>query len=197
MTLAPIVSCDDEPLVLVNDADDEVGCATKQRCHDGDGLLHRAFSVFLFSPEGEVLLQQRSGQKRLWPGAWSNACCSHPRRGETIGGAVHRRLREELALEAPVRFLFKFRYHARYEAVGAEHEICHVYAGPLIHRPAVNPNEVAATMMIPVGALDRELAARPELYTPWLKLEWARVRETWPTVEEISPNPADLGSSAV
>ena len=196
-SLAPIVSFDDEPLVLVNDADDEVGCATKQRCHDGDGLLHRAFSIFLFSPEGEVLLQQRSGQKRLWPGAWSNACCSHPRRGETLDGAVHRRLREELALEAPVRFLFKFRYHARYEAVGAEHEICHVYAGPLIRRPAVNPNEVAATMMIPASALDRELAARPELYTPWLKLEWTRVRETWPTVEEISSSPADLGSSAV
>ena len=184
MTLPPIVSFDDEPLVLVNHADDEVGFATKERCHDGEGLLHRAFSVFLFSPEGEVLLQQRSGQKRLWPGAWSNACCSHPRRGETIAGAVHRRLREELALEAQVRFLFKFRYHARYEAAGAEHEICHVYAGPLIGRPAVNPNEVAATTMMAARALDRELADRPELYTPWLKLEWARVRETWPTVQE-------------
>ena len=75
MQPAPTVSFDDEPLVLVNEADEEVGFETKQRCHDGDGLLHRAFSVFLFSPDGDVLLQQRSGQKRLWPGAWSNTCC--------------------------------------------------------------------------------------------------------------------------
>src|SRR5580765_3582412 len=81
---SPRVSFDNEPLVLVNDTDDEIGFASKQRCHDGDGLLHRAFSVFLFSQNGEVLLQQRSEQKRLWPGAWSNSCCSHPRRGETL-----------------------------------------------------------------------------------------------------------------
>src|SRR5438552_4069650 len=119
MTLPPIVSSEDERLVLVNDNDDEIGFATKQRCHDGEGLLHRAFSVFLFSPQGEVLLQQRSRQKRLWPGAWSNTCCSHPRRGELIGRAVDRRLREELALEAQVGFQFKFRYHARYDDAGA------------------------------------------------------------------------------
>jgi isopentenyl-diphosphate delta-isomerase len=195
MTLTPIVSFEDEPLVLVNDADDEVGVATKQRCHDGEGLLHRAFSVFLFSPEGEVLLQQRSGQKRLWPGAWSNTCCSHPRRGESIGGAVQRRLREELALEAQVRFLFKFRYHARYDAAGAEHEICHAYAGALTGRAAVNPNEVAATTLMAASALDRDLADRPEVYTPWLRLAWTRVRETWPTAHEIIGSPS-TGSSA-
>lgn len=196
MTLSPIVSFDDEPLVLVNEADDEVGYATKQRCHDGEGLLHRAFSVFLFLPEGEVLLQRRSDQKRLWPGAWSNTCCSHPRRGEPITGAVHRRLREELALEAQIRFLFKFHYHARYDAAGAEHEICHVYAGGLVGRPSVNVNEVAATKLMAVSALDRDLADRPEAYTPWLKLAWVRVRETWPTVHEIIVT-TSAGSSAV
>jgi isopentenyl-diphosphate delta-isomerase len=185
------VSFDDEPLVLVNEADDQIGVATKQRCHDGEGLLHRAFSVFLFSREGDVLLQQRSAQKRLWPRVWSNACCSHPRQGETLSGAVHRRLSEELALEAPVRFLFKFRYHARYDAGGAEHELCHVYAGLLTGRPVVNANEVAATTMMAPDALDRALAARPELYTPWLKLEWARIRaEAWPVVEDILGAPS-------
>jgi isopentenyl-diphosphate Delta-isomerase len=187
---SPLVSFDEEPLVLVNEDDDEVGFATKQRCHDGEGLLHRAFSVFLFSPEGAVLLQQRSAQKRLWPGRWSNTCCSHPRRGETLGGAVRRRLREELGLDAPVRFLFKFRYHARYDPGGAEHELCHVYAGPLTGRPAVNANEIAATTMMAADALDRELAARPQLYTPWLELEWPRIRaETWSAVEEILGTP--------
>jgi isopentenyl-diphosphate delta-isomerase len=148
--------------------------------------LHRAFSVFLFSPEGEVLLQQRSGQKRLWPGAWSNACCSHPRRGESLDEALRRRLREELSLETPVRFLFKFRYHARYDTDGAEHEICHVYAGLFTSQPAVNANEIAATTIVTAAALDTDVATRPERYTPWLKLEWARLRgETWSTVQQF------------
>jgi isopentenyl-diphosphate delta-isomerase len=186
MTSAPLVSFDDEPLVLVNDDDEELGFATKRRCHDGNGVLHRAFSVFLFSSAGDVLLQQRSEQKRLWPRAWSNACCSHQRRGETLDAAVRRRLREELSLEPEVRFLFKFRYHARYDAHGSERELCHVYAGRLDGWPAVNANEVAATKLMPAAALDRDIHLHPELYTPWLKLEWAQVRgDMWPAIQEL------------
>ena len=184
--VAPVVSFDDEPLVLVNEADEEIGFATKERCHDGDGLLHRAFSVFLFSPEGDVLLQRRSDQKRLWPGVWSNACCSHPRRGETLDGALRRRLREELSLETPLRFLFKFRYQARYETSGAEHELCYVYAGLFTGQPAVNANEIAATTVMTATALDTDIASRPERYSPWLKLEWARMRaEAWSLIEQF------------
>jgi len=184
--VSPVVSFDDEPLVLVNDADEEIGFATKGRCHDGEGLLHRAFSVFLFSPEGEVLLQQRSGQKRLWPGAWSNACCSHPRQGETLEEALRRRLREELSLQTPIQFLFKFRYHARYETSGAERELCHVYAGLFTRQPAVNANEIAATTIMTAAALDIDVVTHPERYTPWLKLEWARLRgETWSNVQQF------------
>jgi len=184
--VSPVVSFDDEALVLVNDADEEIGFATKGRCHDGEGLLHRAFSVFLFSPEGEVLLQQRSGQKRLWPGAWSNACCSHPRQGETLEEALRRRLREELSLETPIRFLFKFRYHARYQTSGAERELCHVYAGLFTRQPAVNANEIAATTIMTAAALDIDVVTHPERYTPWLKLEWARLRgETWSNVQRF------------
>ena len=80
----PIVSFDDEPLVLVDSADHDQGFLDKASCHDGDGVLHRAFSVFLFNSKLELLLQQRSGQKRLWPMWWSNSCCSHPRKGETM-----------------------------------------------------------------------------------------------------------------
>ena len=186
MISPPTVSFDDEPLILVNDADEEIGFATKRRCHDGEGLLHRAFSVFLFSSDGEVLLQQRSAEKRLWPGAWSNACCSHPRHGETLEEAVRRRLHEELSLETPVHFLFKFRYHARYDTRGAEHELCHVYAGVVMGQLAVNANEIAATTIMPVAKLDHDIETRPERYTPWLKLEWARLRgESWSTVQQF------------
>ena len=172
--------------MLVNEADLEVGFATKQSCHDGDGLLHRAFSVFLFSPTGDVLLQQRSAHKRLWPGAWSTTCCSHPRCGETLDVAVRRRLREELGVEAEVEFLFKFQYHARYDGGGAEHELCHVYAGLLKGTVTVNPNEIAETRMMRADVLDRELEALPGLYSPWLKLEWTRLRtDSWPSVRKI------------
>lgn len=186
MRLPPVVSFDDEPLVLVNDADEELGFATRERCHEGAGLLHRAFSVFLFSSEGNVLLQRRSGQKRLWPGAWSNACCSHPRRGETTDAAVHRRLREELSLATPIRFLFKLHYHARYDDRGGERELCHVYAGRLAGRPVVNANEIAATEMVTAADLDQDVRNRPGRYTPWLKLEWLRLRgEMWPALCEF------------
>ena len=69
------------------DADDrEIGHASKAACHDGHGILHRAFSLFVFNERGELLLQQRSAEKRLWPGYWSNSCCSHPRQGEAMRG---------------------------------------------------------------------------------------------------------------
>jgi isopentenyl-diphosphate delta-isomerase len=186
VTTSSIVSFDDEPLILVDQDDRELGFETKQHCHDGAGILHRAFSVFLFDADGDVLLQQRSDLKRLWPETWSNACCSHPRRGETVDAAVGRRLREELGLATLARYLFKFHYHATYGTLGAEHELCHVYAGRLRGAPAVNPNEIAALRMVAPAVLDRELAERPDLYTPWLKLEWQRIRAShWPEITAL------------
>ena len=80
-----VVSRDDELLILVDDDDRQIGTLDKSSCHDGEGTLHRAFSLFVFNPEGETLLQRRHTDKRLWPGYWSNGCCSHPRVGEELG----------------------------------------------------------------------------------------------------------------
>jgi isopentenyl-diphosphate delta-isomerase len=180
------VSFDDEPLILVDADDKPVGFETKQRCHAGEGLLHRAFSVFLFDAAGKVVLQQRSSQKPLWPGIWSNACCSHPRRGESVDEAVVRRLREELGAADPTTYVFKFRYHARYGAVGAEHELCHVYVGRQRSTLRVNANEIAAVKVCEPTELDRELETRPDAYSPWLSLEWRQLRTShWPTVEAL------------
>ena len=79
-----VVSSEAEELILVDEHDREQGYLSKAACHDGSGILHRAFSAFLFNAAGKVLLQQRAGLKRLWPGYWSNSCCSHPRRGESM-----------------------------------------------------------------------------------------------------------------
>ena len=124
-----VVSSDDEQLILVDSDDREIGFLAKADAHRGRGTLHRAFSLFVFNPAGELLLQQRAEGKRLWPGYWSNTCCSHPRCGEKMDNAVRRRLQEELGMSAELEFLFKFRYQAQYDDQGAEHELCWVYAG--------------------------------------------------------------------
>src|SRR2546421_1371118 len=91
-TGADDISPDCEPLILVDEADREIGHMSKAQCHQGGGVLHRAFSLLLFNDAGELLLQQRAASKRLWPRHWSNSCCSHPRRAETLEAATHRRL---------------------------------------------------------------------------------------------------------
>jgi isopentenyl-diphosphate Delta-isomerase len=170
-----VVSHDDEQLILVDGDDREIGFLRKADAHLGSGTLHRAFSLFVFNSAGELLLQQRANGKRLWPGYWSNTCCSHPRRGETMQRAIHRRLREELGLQAELEFLFKFQYQSQYDAGGAEHELCSVYAGRSNARPRANVREVAAWRYATPQALQAEIACAPESFTPWFKMEWTRI----------------------
>jgi isopentenyl-diphosphate delta-isomerase len=170
-----VVSRDDEQLILVDRDDRELGFLAKVDAHLGVGTLHRAFSLFVFNPAGELLLQQRAKGKRLWPGYWSNTCCSHPRRGETMDYAIHRRLHEELGLRAELEFLFKFSYRAQYDPQGAEHELCWVFAGTSAERPRPNVNEVAAWRYVTPRALRSEVARAPETFTPWFKLAWRRI----------------------
>lgn len=171
-----VVSFDSEALILVDAEDRELGFLSKADAHRGSGTLHRAFSLFVFNSAGELLLQQRAAGKRLWPGSWSNTCCSHPRRGESMELAVHRRLREELGLDCELTYLFKFEYQAQFDADGAEHELCWVYAGVSDAPARVNPNEIAAVRYLSPAALDAEMARMPGQFTPWFKLEWARIR---------------------
>jgi isopentenyl-diphosphate delta-isomerase len=170
-----VVSRDDEQLILVDSEDREIGFLAKADAHLGVGTLHRAFSLFVFNPAGELLLQQRAKGKRLWPGYWSNTCCSHPRRGESMDNAIHRRLREELGLRTELEFLFKFSYRAQYDPQGVEHELCWVFAGTSAERPRPNVNEVAAWRYVTPQALCSEVVRAPETFTPWFKLAWARI----------------------
>lgn len=162
--------------MLVDDEDREIGFASKQECHLGAGMLHRAFSIFIFNHDGELLLQQRSATKPLWPSYWSNTCCSHPRAGETIEQALERRLAEELGIGCPLTFLYKFKYHAAYETVGSERELCWVYSGYYGGEPDVNLDEISDWRFVDVASLDIELEHAPERFTPWFKLEWAELK---------------------
>lgn len=172
-----VVSSEDEELILVDADDREQGHLSKAACHDGTGVLHRAFSAFLFNAAGELLLQQRAESKRLWPAYWSNSCCSHPRRGESMAIATQRRLDEELNLAADLRFAYKFRYQASYGDLGSEHELCHVFLGRIGDDVRPNAEEILAIRFVSADTLDRELSESPERYTPWFKLEWDALRQ--------------------
>lgn len=177
MAREEVVSHGGEELILVDELDREIGARSKSECHEGSGILHRAFSIFVFNRDDELLLQQRSAEKPLWPNYWSNTCCSHPRRGESMETAVSRRLEQELGFECPLTFLYKFKYHAQYGAVGAEHEYCWVYFGRYDGPVDVNVNEIGDWRFVGVGDLDAELEASPERFTPWFKMEWTRIRD--------------------
>lgn len=171
-----VVSSEAEELILVDEGDNEIGFLAKSGCHDGAGVQHRAFSLFLFDDNGELLLQQRSGNKRLWPGYWSNTCCSHPRRGETMHVATDRRLRDELNVEATLEFVYKFAYQADFGDKGSENELCHVYLGKVKGPVRPNEHEISSIRFITAAMLDDELDSTPEKFTPWFKLEWGALQ---------------------
>ena len=174
-----VVSSESESLILVDENDVQIGIGSKDSCHDGLGLLHRAFSLFVFNDAGELLLQQRSAGKRLWPLYWSNSCCSHPREGETMQLAVDRRLQQELGIRCQLSFLYKFQYQARFDDLGSEHELCSVYLGHSNDPVLANSHEIAQWRFIAPDQLDREMEKLPRQFTPWFKLEWQRIKRDW------------------
>jgi isopentenyl-diphosphate delta-isomerase len=173
-----IVSSENEELILVDTDDNEVGHLSKALCHDGAGVLHRAFSLFLFNSAGELLLQKRSDQKRLWPGFWSNSCCSHPRRGESMKIATTRRMSDELNIEASLEYVYRFCYTAEFGKAGSENELCHVFLGKVTGAVQANDSEIASVRYVSPYALDKELSRLPERFTPWFKQEWKELTGT-------------------
>jgi isopentenyl-diphosphate delta-isomerase len=171
-----VVSSEREELILVDRNDKEIGSLSKAECHDGGGVLHRAFSLFLFDENGGLLLQQRAEGKRLWPAFWSNSCCSHPRRGESMETATRRRLSDELNVEASLEHVYWFCYTAGYGDAGSENELCHVYLGRIGATVQPNDSEIAAVRFVSADDLDDELAQVPERFTPWFKQEWEELR---------------------
>ena len=167
-----VVSFDDERIIAVEADDRIVGYPNKLEAHLGDGTLHRAFSILLFNDSEQVLLQKRSQNKLLWPGFWSNTCCSHPRKGESLEQAVHRRIKEEIGCEADLYFIYRFTYHATYLDVGSEHEICSVYVGKPQTSISPNREEIDAHRWINFEDLDEWVVSSPDVFTPWFKLEW-------------------------
>ncbi|CAH1768814.1 9218_t:CDS:2 [Entrophospora sp. SA101] len=154
----------EEMCILVDENDKKIGSDTKKNCHlmknIKEGLLHRAFSVFLFNSEDKLLLQQRSSDKITFPNNWTNTCCSHPlntklelEEENQIGvlRAAQRKLEHELGIKAEqvpldkFKFLTRIHYLAPSDDIWGEHEIDYI----LIIRTNVdlniNLNEVKET----------------------------------------------------
>jgi isopentenyl-diphosphate delta-isomerase len=188
-------AADLDSLILVDEADQGVGHLNKALCHVGRGVLHRAFSLLIFNGNGELLLQQRSASKRLWPLYWSNSCCSHPRSSETMETAIQRRLHEELGLRCALHFLFKFQYQAQFDETGAENELCSVFIGRCTDSVKINSQEIAAWRWISPDSLQLEMAAGGSgNFTPWFMIEWARVWRDHRT--EVLGLQTELGSQS-
>lgn len=160
-----------DDVVLVDEDGVEIGAAGKLAAHRSS-VLHRAVSVFLFDGDGSVLLQQRAHGKYHFAGLWSNTCCTHPRPGEAPAAAGARRVVEEMGVgvDGELEAVGAFVYRARDRTSGlTEHEYDHVFVGRVSGDPAPDPVEVAAWRWVELGELQREVAAQPARYTPWLR----------------------------
>lgn len=158
-----------ELLILVDENDRETGVMDKLSVHEM-GLLHRAFSVFIFNSNNELLLQQRAIEKYHSGGLWSNTCCSHPKISEEMDEAVARRLKEEMGLGTELSFQFKFLYQVDFSNGLKEHELDHVYFGICDDKPAPDVDEVMNWKYIPLDELTKEIGLNPGNYTEWLKI---------------------------
>ena len=130
-----------EYVILVDTDDREIGKMEKMQAHE-EACLHRAFSVFLFNDQGEMLIHRRALEKYHSGGLWTNACCSHPRPGEKTEAAAHRRLQEELGMDCPIEEQFDFLYKRSLDHGLTEHELDHVFTGTYQQLPDFNPAEI-------------------------------------------------------
>lgn len=156
-------------VIIVDSEDQEIGVMEKMEAHQ-KGLLHRAFSVFVFNSKDEILLQRRAMGKYHSEGLWTNTCCSHPTPNETIEQAAKRRLREELDYICPLWNSFTFIYKVNLDNNLVEHELDHVVIGKCDDNPILNPIEASEYKWMSIDAIVNEMKIQPEIYTSWFKI---------------------------
>lgn len=165
-----------EKVILVDENDNELGLMEKLEAHE-KGLLHRAFSVFVFNSKNELMLQQRSDNKYHSGGLWTNTCCSHPRAGEKLEEAAQRRMMEEMGFNCELNHEFSFIYKAHLDNNLTEHELDHVFFGFYDGLPQLNQDEAKAWKFASIEAIKRDISKNPQNYTAWFKIIFNRVEE--------------------
>lgn len=157
-------------VILVDEQDDPVGEEEKLAAHQ-KGLLHRAFSVFVFNTKGDMLVQRRAKTKYHSGGLWSNACCSHPAPGEETLAAAHRRLKEEMGFDCELRHVGALTYRTDFDNGLVEHEYDHMFIGTYDGAVTnVDPDEVEDWKWIDPQQLLADVESNPSAYTYWFKL---------------------------
>jgi isopentenyl-diphosphate delta-isomerase len=165
-----------EQVILVNEQDIELGIMEKMEAHE-KALLHRAFSVFVFNNQHELLLQQRAISKYHSGGLWTNTCCSHPRPGEAVADAALRRLKEEMGFETSLSKAFDFTYKAPFSNGLTEHEFDHVFIGTYNGTITPNADEVESYAYHSLTAVDEMLQKNPDDFTVWFHIAFPKVRD--------------------
>lgn len=167
-----------EQVILVDVYDRQTGVMEKMQAHQ-QGLLHRAFSVFIFNRQGEMLLQRRAFSKYHSGGLWTNACCSHPLPGEETATAAQRRLKEELGFETPIEKVFDFVYNAELDNGLTEHEFDHVFTGEYEGHMLLNKEEAMDVYYRDIREIKDLLKDYPQEYTPWFHLAFPKIENWW------------------
>ena len=159
----------EEKVILVDTLDNEIGTMNKLEAHQ-KGVLHRAFSIFVFNDQNELMLQQRAKHKYHSGGLWTNTCCSHPRPEEILQEAVHRRLVEEMGFDCDLTYTFNFTYQAKLDNELTEYELDHVFIGHFNGRPSINEEEACDWRFMNLDDIERQMQHSPEKYTEWFKI---------------------------
>ena len=158
-----------EEIIIVDENDQQINTAEKLKAHE-QGKLHRAFSILIFNSKGELLIQKRAKSKYHSAGLWSNTCCSHPRAGETLETATHRRLQEEMGFDCELKEQFSFIYKVGFENGLTEHEFSHVFSGNFDGQPVPSPEEAENIKWVNLDELKEDIKAQPDKYAYWFKI---------------------------
>jgi len=156
-------------IILVDENDNQIGSEEKIKAHQ-EGNLHRAFSIFILNNKNRLLLQQRSVNKYHSGGLWTNTCCGHPRPGEKILEAAHRRLKEEMGFNCELVEVFRFKYKAAFENGLIENEIDHVFIGKHTGELHIDQSEVSAYKWVDTNFLENDIKENPKIYASWLQM---------------------------
>ena len=161
-------------VVCVDASDRELYIMEKMEAHE-KGILHRAFSIFVFNNEGKLMLQRRALYKYHSAGLWTNTCCSHPQPGETTIESAHKRLQVEMGFDCELKEIFQFLYRTEFEDGLMEHEYDHVIVGHFDGVPDPNPEEVDDYKWIGMEELLQDIEVNPENYTVWFQIAIEKV----------------------
>lgn len=163
-----------EQVILVDEHDRPMGFMDIQQAHF-EARLHRSFAIFIFNTSGHLMLQMRSMNKQFSPGTWSNTCSGHPRPGETVTSAAHRRLKEEMGFDCSFSDSFSFTYNERFGNYPPEHEFEHVFIGITNQLPNINTQEVSAYRFMTISEIEEDLKINRSNYTLWFTSTFNRV----------------------